>query len=358
MQKHLLSNKSFLIFFFLVVTVTTSQSQIRIKAVGDIMPGSYTPKSILPSDSGKIFESISSQFINADIVFGNLEGALINSAIKPVKCSQESRDKEICYEFGIPDYLINPLKVIGFNVLNNDNNHYSDYGTIGIDNTKRVVKSKNINLLSPTQITQIVIKGKKIAVIPFSCEDNSFNINDLTNAANIVSQAKQANDIVIISFHGGAEGSKAQHIKNETEIFLGEKRGNVIKFAKTVIDAGADLVLGHGPHVLRAIDLYKGKLIVYSLGNFLTYGNFNIKGVNGVSMILTLDIDTSTGNFKNGYITPINQHAPGIPQYDNDKKAIGIINQLINDDIEEPNLRVMPDGKIVFIKNEKGSLIK
>ncbi|RKY98759.1 MAG: hypothetical protein DRQ13_03190, partial [Ignavibacteriae bacterium] len=74
-------------------------SQIRIKAVGDIMLGSVTPKTILPPDNGNEFvSSIRKYLTEADIVFGNLEGALIKDGMQPVKCSEKSREAERCYE--------------------------------------------------------------------------------------------------------------------------------------------------------------------------------------------------------------------------------------------------------------------
>ena len=70
-----------------------------------------------------------------------------------------------------------------------------------------------------------------------------------------------------------------------------EDRGEVVKFAHAAIDAGADLVVGYGPHLPRAMEFYKGKLIDYALGNFVTYGPFNLKGPNGLTLILLAKFD-------------------------------------------------------------------
>ena len=72
--------------------------------------------------------------------------------------------------------------------------------------------------------------------------------------------------------------------------FYGENRGNAYAFARMAIDAGADVVLGSGPHVTRAVDLYKNRFIAYSLGNFCTYGMFNLDGPNGMAPLLALNI--------------------------------------------------------------------
>ena len=349
---NLINMKILLITFLLFVSSSCLMPQIRVKAVGDIMPGSVTPVRILPPDSGNIFvNAIGSQFTDGDIIFGNLEGAFIEEGMKPNKCSDSSRKKEVCFEFGIPPYLIKPLKKLGFNVLNNDNNHYSDYGYAGIQSTKSILRNNNIKIASPKGLVEFNLSGKKVALIPFSFEEASNSVNEIEQAKKIISDVKKNYDIVIVSFHGGAEGKSAQHVKDINEKFLGENRGNVYKFAHSVIDAGASLVIGHGPHVLRAMEIYKNRLIAYSMGNFLTYGNFNIQGITGVSAILTVDIDTNSGDFIKGYVTPVVQKSHGIPYYDSDKKSIKIIQQLMKEDIPNSSLEINADG--LLLKKEK-----
>jgi hypothetical protein len=132
------------------------------------------------------------------------------------------------------------------------------------------------------------------------------HLNEVSKAQDIVRQLKSKNDIVIVSFHGGAEGAKYTRVPKTNEIFLGENRGNVHNFAHSVIDAGADIVLGHGPHVTRAVELYKNKFIAYSLGNFNTYGQFNLSGVNGIAPIISIQLDTN-GDFINAKVTSTKQ---------------------------------------------------
>jgi hypothetical protein len=115
------------------------------------------------------------------------------------------------------------------------------------------------------------------------------------DAAQVGKQVKELREIagcslVIVSMHAGAEGEKALHVPKAKEIFLGADRGNVYAFAHAVIDAGADAVIGHGPHVPRAMELYKGHLIAYSLGNFATHGSFNLKGVSGLGLVLEMTL--------------------------------------------------------------------
>ena len=138
----------------------------------------------------------------------------------------------------------------------------------------------------------------------------------------------------------------AQHVKDETEEYFGENRGNLVQFSKTVIDAGADLVIGHGPHVLRGIDTYKNKLIIYSLGNFLTHGNVNIRDVRGNSAIMDIELDLETGDLVSGQIIPTKQIGKGIPVYDESNKAIELIKNLSKSDFPNSKLSISSDGRI------------
>ncbi len=322
-------------------------SQIRIKAVGDIMLGSITPTKIIPGDGGKCFvNSIGKYLKDGDILFGNLEGALIEEGMKADKCSDSSRAKGVCYEFGMPSNIAGSLKEMGFTILNLDNNHSLDYGNEGYENTKKKLASLGISYCPPKGHSYYLIKGKRIAVAAFGFENYSNEIFDLETVKAVISKLKASHDIVIASFHSGAEGKNASHTSNKTEIFLGENRGNVVQFAHTAVDAGASMVIGHGPHVLRAVELYKNKLIAYSLGNFLTYGNFNISGLNGSSVILDCVIDQNTGNFIKGSLIPVEQHKPGIPCFDEEKSGIKQIIKLSEEDFPEQDLIIDEKGNL------------
>ncbi len=312
------------------------------------MLGSVTPKTIIPSDSGDVFsKSIRSYLTGADIVFGNLEGAIISEGIKPVKCSDTSRALGRCYEFGMPDFLAPSLVQMGFTLLNLDNNHSEDYGDAAYLFTIKKLSELKIISLPKKDYRIIKQKDKTLAFIPFGYSGNSFSINDIEKAKEIVKAVDAIADIVIVSFHGGAEGKNAQYVTKINEKFLDEDRGNVYKFSHSVIDAGADLVLGHGPHVLRALELYDGKLIAYSLGNFLTYGNVSISGVSGISCILDVYVDEVSGEFLRGKIIPVIQIPPGVPVYDEKENGIKIIKQLTSTDFPAAELIITSSGLIL-----------
>ncbi len=98
---------------------------------------------------------------------------------------------------------------------------------------------------------------------------------------------------------GGAEGSDETHVKPGHEIFLGEDRGDLIEFSHAVIDAGADVVFGHGPHIMRGMEFYKGRLIAYSLGNFCGYRVLSTAGFLGVGGVLKVTL-TKDGTWVGG----------------------------------------------------------
>ncbi len=327
--------------------VPFAHAQITLRAVGDVMLGSYTPRTILPPQDGKFFaDSIGRYLKGADIVFGNLEGTFVKAEMKPQKCHESSRRRGRCYEFGMPPTLVPVLRQMGFTVMSMDNNHVSDYGDAAYQYSKMLLAEQGIAFAPKKGLAEITIRNKKVAIVAFGFSETSYQVSDPKYATQVIDSVKKHYDLVLVSFHGGAEGKDAQHVENKTEMFYGENRGNLIEFAHSVIDAGAAVVIGHGPHVLRALELYKNKLIMYSLGNFLTYGNMNIQGITGIGAIVEVEIDEQSGDFKRGKIIPTRQIEPGYPIYDAQNRAIAIIKSLTETDFPNTPLTIMDDGTL------------
>ncbi|HOP02954.1 MAG TPA: CapA family protein [Tenuifilaceae bacterium] len=345
-----------LLFFFPFPKISAQQeidsSLISVVGVGDIMMGTNFPNSsYLPpnNDCEQLFSSEIRGILNsAHITFGNLEGCFLNEG----KVEKRCKDTTICYAFKMPDKYVNCLFSNGFDVVSLANNHIGDFGEKGRSNTMRLLDSVGIRyggLLShPTSI--IEIDTLKIGFCAFAPNTGTCSINDTITAKRIITDLKSQCDIVITSFHGGAEGSSHRHVTRNTEIFYGENRGNVYQFARVAIDAGADIVFGHGPHVTRAIDIYKNRFIAYSLGNFCTYARFNLKGPNGFAPIVRLLVDKS-GKFVKGKIYPIKQSGNGGAAIDNQSSAIKEIKSLTSTDIPESNLVIENDGSF-YIKEK------
>jgi hypothetical protein len=335
---------------FAHVLQAQDNGEITIIGVGDIMLGSNYPSNAgLPPNEGKdLLAPVADILRSADITFGNLEGVVLDKGGSVKKCSNPN----ICYAFRMPEYLIDRLTEAGFDVLSVANNHVGDFGQEGRDNTLKVLDEKKIaaaGLLSRPVCT-FEKNGIKYGLAAFAPNMGTVDIRETDEAKKIVSELAQKADIVIVSFHGGAEGRSHQHVTRKAEMFYGENRGNVYEFAHAVIDAGADVVFGHGPHVTRAIELYKGRLIAYSLGNFCTYGGFNLKQENGLAPILKVHMKKS-GEFVKAKITPIQQLGRGGVSLDKDKGVIKLIQSLTKADFPEGKLVITDDGEVY----EKGA---
>lgn len=326
-----------------------STEPITIAAVGDIMLGSTYPNEsrMPPEDGAKLLEPVTSILSAADIAFGNLEGPMTDSGVS-TKCRPNSTR---CFAFRVPTRYGKYLKDAGFDVLSLANNHAGDFGDSGRESTRKTLDDLEIKHAGSDRQTfstaYLTVKGRKVAFIGFAHNAITPNVNDLDEAERLVRAAKKKSDLVVVSFHGGAEGTDRQHVPNATEIFAGEKRGNLPAFAHRVIDAGAALVLGHGPHVMRGMELYNGHLIVYSLGNFATYGWFSLAAETALSEIVEVKLG-SDGKFIEGKITPLKQEGRGGPVLDPTNRSIDVVRSLSQADFGENSPKIADDGKITL----------
>ena len=319
-------------------------SLISLIGVGDIMLGSnYPHSSSLPPDDGRFLLDSVKNFLNkADIVFGNLEGTFLDKGGDPKICNTPDN----CYSFRTPENYCGILKNAGFNLVSLANNHSNDMGEEGKESTIRTLKKNKIEFAGYSDIPSVIFEKDKIkyGFTAFAPNYSAQDINDLANAVKTVKELKEKCDIVIVSFHGGAEGSSAVRVTKRKEFFLEEDRGDVFEFAHSVINAGADIVLGHGPHVPRALELYKNKLIAYSLGNFCTYGKFSIYGTQGIAPMLKIYLDKN-GNFVKGKIYSFRQIDGGYPVPDPELKAAKLIKELTEKDFPETDLKINTEGE-------------
>ncbi len=319
----------------------SAPSHIKIMAVGDIMMGTNFPnKSYLPKKGKDPFDDVNSILKQADLLFGNLEGTLTDEGENAKRCSDPSK----CYSFRSPEFFGEYLEDSGFDVMSIANNHIGDFGAIGIKNTAKTLKKHNIAYagIFAQKSTIFEKNGITYGFCAFAPNKDCVKIHNLNNAKKIVKELKEKVDIIIVSFHGGAEGADHTHVPRKTERFYGEDRGNVYLFAHTMIDAGADIILGHGPHVSRAFEIYNNKFIAYSLGNFCTYSRFNLTGIKGYAPIAEIEVDQK-GNFIKGKLHSAKQIDEIYPFMDTKKNALKEIKKLTKEDF--------PESKIVFEKN-------
>lgn len=321
------------------------RDSITILGVGDIMLGTDFPKKeyLPPDDGAHLLKPVQPYIREADIAFGNLEGTFLTGNHPGKKC----KDTLLCYAFKMPDHYARHLTAAGFDVVSVANNHINDFGEKGKRNTVEVLGREGIQYAGlgfcPTTVFRV--DDLTIGFTAFAPNTGTLNFKDYASAARIVGGLDSICDIVIVSFHGGAEGSTRTHVTRQDELFVGENRGNPYRFARTVIDAGADIVFGHGPHVTRAVDLYRDRLICYSLGNFATYGRFNLSGVSGIAPMVRVTVNRK-GEFQSALIRSIRQPGEGGPVIDEQQRALREIIQLTRSDIPEAPLLITMDGRI------------
>jgi poly-gamma-glutamate capsule biosynthesis protein CapA/YwtB (metallophosphatase superfamily) len=342
---------SFLFCVLILIPVSAQEDSsavsfdtLTVIGVGDMMMGTNYPSAIyLPpgNDCKLLLDDVNAVLKDADITFGNLEGTFAGDKGNPKKC----RDTTKCFVFRMPETYVHCLVDGGFDMVSIANNHANDFGASGKQQTEWVLESHGIasagSYSSPAVI--VVKDGVRYGLIAFAPNLGCYGLDDLDAAAWMVDSLRQRCDILIVSFHGGAEGADHQHVTRRNEMYLGAGRGNVYAFAHRVIDSGADLVFGHGPHVTRAIEIYNERFIIYSLGNFCTYGRFNLRGPNGIAPIIKIHL-TPAGRFLKGEIMAVNQPGRGGVSLDSGKRVIAKLQELTRLDFPEVPLNIDPEG--------------
>ncbi len=301
--------------------------------VGDMMIGSLTPSPQLPpNDAAGMFSAVESLLV-ADLVTGNLEGPLADKG--PVKCV----NRPDCYTFSQPPRYASVYRDAGFQLLNLANNHSNDRGEPGRTSTLQALDGVDIKYAGfPGQVAHLEVKGNRIAALGFSHYTATNPRGDLNAVAAQIREAAAASDVVVVFFHGGLEGAKGQRISH-----TGDPGGDLIGLAHTAVDAGADLVLGSGSHVLRAMEVYKGRLIAYSLGNFATYAMFSLKGPTAQGGVLVATV-APDGAFVTGRLHATHQVGEGVPKPGGD--AASLVGNLSKVDFPQTGVKVAPDGSI------------
>lgn len=337
-------------FVALGVSAETHSKELTSMAfAGDIMMGTSYPDdsrgAYLPKNDGaELFKHCADIIKGVDVACGNQEGVLIDTGGKAKLCGNSTS----CFTFRTPTRYVKNLVDAGFDLMSVANNHVNDFGPAGIASTQLTLRKAGIGYAGikdqcPTTI--IVRNGRKIGYAAFGHSRGTSNLNDLALVRKLVGQLKKECDIVVVSFHGGQEGAKYSRVPFATEQMFGEARGNVAEFAHAAIDAGADVVYGHGPHVNRAMELYRDRLIMYSLGNFCTPYKMNLSGINGYAPLVTVNVD-SDGRFVDGKIHPYIQQKGVGPQPDTSGTVIRNLQNLSRMDFPNSPLIIDADGSM------------
>jgi poly-gamma-glutamate capsule biosynthesis protein CapA/YwtB (metallophosphatase superfamily) len=316
---------------------------LTVAAVGDVMLGTDFPENILPDDDGVGFLEAVTPILSApDVTFGNFEGVLQDGG-EPVK---QCKDTRICFLFRTPTRYAAYLARAGFDVMSLANNHARDFGEEGRSSSMAALDAAGIHHSGREgTVASWIANGRRVALVAFAPNVGSNSLNDPQIGLPLVSQLAATHDIVIVSFHGGAEGNGAEVLPFAREIFAGEDRGNVVEFAHAMVDAGADLVLGHGPHVVRPMELYRDRLIAYSLGNFATYYGISVEGIRGIAPILLCTLDDD-GRFVSGRIEATTQIRPAGPSLDAARGVIELMRTLTSSAFPDGSLEISADGEL------------
>lgn len=258
----------------MTATVIESRKDSKIKTnnplnvafVGDIMLDRgvlYKINKVGDGDYSFIFEKIKNELKSYDLVVGNLEGPI----------SDKGFDGGNLYSFRMDPVIIDLLKGLGFKALSVANNHIYDWRKEAMEDTFKRLSENGIlypgggmNEEEAYSPKYIEIKNTKISILSFS-EFGKGEYEAIKNNSGIavisegkmkesITKAKVNSDLVFVSFHFGEEYKKNHNSYQE-------------KYAKLAIDFGADLVVGHHPHVIQELENYKNTYIAYSLGNFV-----------------------------------------------------------------------------------------
>ncbi len=318
--------------------------RVSIAAVGDMMIGTDYPQDHLPDDDGVGFlANVAPYLKSADIAFGNLEGVLLDGGEPGKKCSNPSA----CYLFRSPTRYADHFREAGFDVLSLANNHARDFGEEGRSSSMQAIAAAGMHHSGRVDdFASFKVNGMRVAVLAYAVTKNSNMMLDYELAFKTAAEFSASHDVVLVSFHGGAEGTAATRIPFADEEYYGEPRGDVVWFARGMIDAGADIVVGHGPHVVRGMELYKGRLIAYSLGNFATYYGISVAGIKGVAPILTATWTVTARLLTAGSSQPCSGVLRG-PSIDPGHRALDLIRDLSRQDFGQPGLEFLPDGRVL-----------
>jgi hypothetical protein len=299
-----------------------------------------------PPGAGDVQFAHVRKFLQApDFTLGNLEGTLSRGGRS--KCRVEGGD---CFSFQASPGHAGSLRRAGFDLLNVANNHAFDFGPFGQQQTLAALRAKKLLYTGrPGQITILRKDKLRVAVVGFAPYHWAASLTDIPAARRLIHKAVRLSDIVVVIVHAGAEGTAAAHVPYGHEHAYGEDRGDTRGFAHAAIDAGATLVVGSGPHVLRGIERYRRRLIAYSLGNFAGWRNFGMGGTLSLSGILTVQIGPK-GGLRGARLIPMRLTGPGIPVFDPARRSLTFVNALGRADFGKRAAQFRRDGSLRLLQ--------
>jgi poly-gamma-glutamate capsule biosynthesis protein CapA/YwtB (metallophosphatase superfamily) len=321
---------------------------ITLDWVGDIALS--TQRGLPPGGLPHALGPVRSLLRHADLTLGNLEGTLSQGGAS--KCGGIGGGT--CFAFQAPPSIAGQLRALGFDLVNQANNHSLDYGPSGRRQTLSALRRAGLAQTGlPGEVTVLHVAHTPVAFLGFAPYPYDGNLLDIPAAQALVRAARARAPLVVVIIHAGAEGANQLHTPYGSETYLGEDRGDARAFAHAVIDAGASLVLGSGPHVIRGVERYRGHLIAYSLGNFVGYQTLGGGGVLDDSAILRVTLD-ARGRIIAGRWIPIRLHA-GLPRPDPTHASARLVAALSRADFPRDHFTIGPSGLFHLPPSAKGA---
>lgn len=328
---------------------TLQSATLTMAFVGDVLMGTNFPnESYVTADRGRSLFVDSKDILQAaDLTIANLEGTCYDGTEGEIRKQVNSKT---CYIFRMPGDHAQNLVDAGIDIVNFANNHSFDFGMTGRKLTLAKMEEVGIKVSGIKGLAEGAVverNGLKIAYVSFAASCSQVNdMNNLPEAVRLVKKYRSMADVLVVGFHGGAEGEQYAHVPKKGETFLGENRGDVMKFAHACIDNGADIVVGHGPHVPRAMELYNGHLIAYSLGNFCGPYRLSTSGMKGHAPLLVAEVNAADGSFVAGRIHSYVQVPGKGPRLDKSQAAFHDIRRLTAEDFPETPLSFGDNGEV------------
>lgn len=325
----------------------TADSVYLIVGVGDVMMGTNYPDTAMrltADDAATLFAHAKPYISAADVAVCNLEGVLRDSAGTP----KEVKNAEALHLFRMPERYAGRLSDAGFDFISIANNHARDFGYEGLQSTMRALEGEGLScagVLGACESAVVERRGVKFGFVAIAPNALMVPLKSLSYTLKLVKRLDEECDVLIVSAHAGAEGNDCRHVTRDTETYFGENRGNIYHAAHALIDAGADVIFAHGPHVSRAVELYRNRFIAYSLGNFCTPYGVNILGSGGHAPLVEVKV-TNKGEFIDGRIVAFMQYDRTGPKKARSNAVIDDIIALSHDDFPESPLKITSDGKI------------
>jgi hypothetical protein len=321
---------------------STTPATITLQWVGDMAMS--TQLGLPPGGLDRALAPIAGTLRATDLTLGNLEGTLSVGGIS--KCGTAgTATSGTCFAFQAPPSTAAALRRLGFDLVNQANNHAQDFGPSGHAQTTAALKRASVAWTGdPGQITYLSTHGVRVAFLGFAPYANTSDLLDIPRAEAMVRAAARHAALVVVIIHAGAEGADQLHTPTGTQYFLGENRGDARLFASSVISAGASVVLGSGPHVIRGVQDDRGHLIAYSLGNFIGYHTLSGGGVLNDSGIIRVTLSVATGRVTAARWIPVILDG-GLPRRTRGDGDAPLVAQLSREDFPRSHFDVRPDGR-------------